>query len=183
MGTIIPSILSLSTRVRAPSPSLLSLLPCPILTKLHTIDLDVFTKNRRDVQLLSQSHPPPGKEPISIAFVAVGAMLVGSIVETKHQGALVSRGEELGYFAYGGQSLSLSSVPQGWREGMTDFFQNEGSTVIILLPPGTTKWDEDLLVNSRKGLETAVNVGDQIGAFVKHFVVLHFFTFVAILVF
>lgn len=85
------------------------------------------------------SHSRGGAAPLEVALIAVGAMLVGSIIETKKEGDVVARGEELGYFAYG------------------------GSTVIVVLPPGTTRFDEDLLTNSKNGIETAVRVGDRIG--------------------
>ncbi|KAM0747859.1 hypothetical protein T439DRAFT_305015 [Meredithblackwellia eburnea MCA 4105] len=103
-------------------------------------NLDVFTCNKRDVTILSL--PRPGSTPLDVAFVAVGAMLVGSITHTKNQGDTVERGEELGYFAYG------------------------GSTVIGVFPPGSVKWDEDLVENSKGALETLVKVGDHIGVFV-----------------
>lgn len=74
--------------------------------------LDVFTKNRRNgpsspsspyseltrwaVTLLSM--PAAGSTPVDVAFVSIGAMLVGSITETVKQGDFVRRGEEVGYF-------------------------------------------------------------------------------------
>ncbi|GAA5967625.1 hypothetical protein JCM21900_003229 [Sporobolomyces salmonicolor] len=103
-------------------------------------NLDVFTRNKRDVTLLSM--PVEGSTPIDLAFVQVGAMLVGSIIHTASQDASVTRGDELGYFAYG------------------------GSTVILLCPPGLVKWDADLVANSKARVETAVRVGEQIGRFV-----------------
>lgn len=48
--------------------------------------------------------PKPESEEIPVAFVAVGAMLVGSIAWTNaSQGSSGQRGDELGYFAYGGK--------------------------------------------------------------------------------
>lgn len=37
--------------------------------------------------------------------VWVGAMLVGSIAFTKQEGEAVARGEEIGYFAFGGSTI------------------------------------------------------------------------------
>lgn len=68
-------------------------------------DLNVFTENIRDVTLLSV--PQAGSTPINLAFVAIGAMLVGSIKSTVAEGQSVQRGEELGYF---GQSCSFLST-------------------------------------------------------------------------
>ncbi|GAA5867688.1 hypothetical protein JCM8547_001342 [Rhodosporidiobolus lusitaniae] len=116
-------------------------------------NLDVFTCNKRDITYLHVTLPSSStssssttssttSQTIPIAFVQIGAMLVGSIKRTVPQGESVKRGGELGYFAYG------------------------GSTVIALFPPGTVKFDEDLVRNSKAKLETAVRVGEQIGRFI-----------------
>jgi phosphatidylserine decarboxylase len=56
--------------------------------------MDVFTANRRSV--LYMTHKETGKP---MAFVAIGALLVGSIVWTAggQKKKQISRGEELGY--------------------------------------------------------------------------------------
>lgn len=67
-------------------------------------NFDVFTANTRQVVLLDW-------EPVKakVAFVAVGAMLVGSINWTNSDvGSNGKRGEELGYFAYGVRTPLLS---------------------------------------------------------------------------
>jgi hypothetical protein len=90
-------------------------------------DLDVFTKNRRDgasssllslsvltsmvVTILSMDSQ--GSTPVGVAVVAVGAMLVGSIIQTKEQGSTVHRGEELGYFGESASRIILYSIDQG----------------------------------------------------------------------
>ncbi|GAA5828047.1 hypothetical protein JCM5353_003162 [Sporobolomyces roseus] len=102
-------------------------------------DLPVFTGNKRDVTILSMAQE--GGESLNLAWVQIGAMLVGSIVQTAQEGQQVKRGDELGYFAYG------------------------GSTIVLLVPNGKVQWDQDLLENSRNKLETAVKVGEQIGRF------------------
>jgi len=43
------------------------------------------------------------------------------------------------------------------------YFAFGGSTVILLFKPGTVVWDQDLLANANKKLETLVQVGDQLG--------------------
>lgn len=104
-------------------------------------DFDVFTGNRRDV-LYSTWDVGNGKS-IPYAFVAIGALLVGSIGWTTPaavQGSTTQRGQELGYFAYG------------------------GSTVVVVFPPkADVKWDQDLLEASSQGKESMVRVGERIG--------------------
>jgi len=70
----------------------------------------------------------------SIAFVAIGAMLVGSIGWSKGEGEQVKKGEELGWFAYG------------------------GSTVVCVFPPGLVEFDEYLRTTSLDGIESLVKV-------------------------
>lgn len=71
-------------------------------------------------------------------LVDVGAFGVGTIVQT-YKGAKHKKGEEKGFFKFG------------------------GSTVILIVPSGAVKFDEDLVRNSEKGLETRVKCGERIG--------------------
>ena len=73
-----------------------------------------------------------------VLLLEVGAMGVGSIVQTYTPGAPALRGTEKGYFKYG------------------------GSTCIVLVEPGKITFDEDLLRNSDRGLETMVKMGERI---------------------
>ncbi|KAJ8291721.1 Phosphatidylserine decarboxylase proenzyme 2 [Rhodotorula toruloides] len=108
---------------------------------------DVFTANKRDVNVLDAVHPLTGS-PVPVAFVQVGALLVASIKRTAKEGAKVKRGDELGYFAYG------------------------GSTIVAVFPKGSVRWHDDLLKNSEgrnaegMQLETLVKVGEKIGRWV-----------------
>lgn len=90
---------------------------------------DVFTENKRSVRMLT--HAPSGQ---AVAFVAIGAMLVGSIGWSKREGEQVRKGEELGWFAYG------------------------GSTVVCVFPPGLITFDEDIRTTSLEGIESLVKV-------------------------
>ncbi|KAF8588159.1 hypothetical protein K439DRAFT_1645594 [Ramaria rubella] len=99
-------------------------------------NFDVFTANRRAILYLT--HEGTGKP---IAFVAIGALLVGSINWTVKKGDRVKKGQELGYFAYG------------------------GSTVIAVFPEGLIKFDQDLVETSKIPLETLVRVGDSLGVY------------------
>lgn len=95
--------------------------------------LDVFGENVRKIVPIDS--PQFGR----VMVVCVGAMMVGSIETTVQEGDYVRRGEELGYFAFG------------------------GSTVVVLFERNRVEWDEDLLVNGRACLETLVRVGTGIG--------------------
>ncbi|KAF8924470.1 hypothetical protein BGZ58_001763 [Dissophora ornata] len=107
-------------------------------------DLDVFTENVRKVTVmdLEQNVETTKNEKFDqCVFVSIGALLVGSIQLTgaSEPGNKVHKGEELGYFAYG------------------------GSTCILLFKAGAVQFDEDLVANSQKGVETLVQMGERIG--------------------
>lgn len=98
---------------------------------------NVFTENKRVVTVISTADF--GK----VALVAIGATMVGSITFSKKEGEYVKKGEEFGYFSFG------------------------GSTVICVFEKDMIKIDEDLLANSSRSLETLVFVGMQLGVSVK----------------
>ncbi len=75
----------------------------------------------------------------TIAMVEIGAMTVGSIRQCYEAGVPVERGARKGVFALG------------------------GSTVAMLFEPGRIRFDEDLVRNTRDGLETYVKLGESIG--------------------
>lgn len=88
--------------------------------------LDVYGENVRVlVPIDSVAH---GR----VMIICVGAMMVGSTVITRKAGEKVSRGEELGYFKFG------------------------GSTLLVLFEDGVVNFDSDLVENSRGPLETLV---------------------------
>ncbi|RXW20222.1 hypothetical protein EST38_g5632 [Candolleomyces aberdarensis] len=95
--------------------------------------LDVYGENARKIVPIDS--PQFGR----VMAVCVGAMMVGSIKTTVEEGENVARGQEFGYFAFG------------------------GSTIVMLFEKGTVEWDEDLLINGRASLETLVRVGMGIG--------------------
>jgi len=72
----------------------------------------------------------------SMAFVIVGSIQLTGAQEV---GNHVQKGDELGYFAYG------------------------GSTCILLFKKGAMAFDKDLIENSKKGVETLVKMGERIG--------------------
>ncbi|KAF5316054.1 hypothetical protein D9619_006903 [Psilocybe cf. subviscida] len=95
--------------------------------------LDVYGENARKIVPIDS--PQFGR----VMAVCIGAMMVGSIVTTVEEGEQVKRGQEFGYFAFG------------------------GSTIVILFEKGKVTWDEDLLINGRASLETLVRVGMGLG--------------------
>ena len=98
--------------------------------------MNVFTDNNRSVIALKSHHG------FSFAVVSIGALLVGSIVNTHaEEEKELEKGQEMGYFQYG------------------------GSTVIAVFPKDSVTWDEDLLSNSEKSIETVVTMGERIGTF------------------
>ncbi|GFP98662.1 phosphatidylserine decarboxylase proenzyme 2 [Phtheirospermum japonicum] len=94
---------------------------------------NVFTENKRVVSIISTEDF--GK----VAFVAIGATMVGSINFSKKEGDYVKKGDEFGYFSFG------------------------GSTVICVFEKDKIKIDDDLLDNSSRSLETLVTVGMRLG--------------------
>ncbi|KAL4264791.1 Phosphatidylserine decarboxylase proenzyme 2 [Pleurotus pulmonarius] len=95
--------------------------------------LDVYGENVRKIVPIDS--PQFGR----VMAVCIGAMMVGSIKTTVNEGDFVKRGDEFGYFAFG------------------------GSTIVILFEKGAVKWDEDLIINGKASLETLVRVGMGIG--------------------
>lgn len=100
--------------------------------------VDVFCENRRSVMILERASTAS-----PIAIVAVGAMLVGSVVYVngaEKPGTEIRRGRCLGKFQYG------------------------GSTVIALFPKGEIMLDKDLVRHStEEDCETLMRVGWRIG--------------------
>lgn len=106
--------------------------------KLHSVNplalrrkADLFLHNERQISLLNTDHF--GR----LAYVEVGALCVGKIVQT-FGSSLFQRGEEKGYFLFG------------------------ASTVIVYGEPGAWRPSEDLLQQSAQGRETLVELGSPV---------------------
>ena len=93
---------------------------------------EIFCLNKRE--FINISNPLFG----NVVMVEVGATMVGSIIQT-YEGDFVIKGEEKGYFKFG------------------------GSTVVLLFEKNKIRFDDDLLINTTEGLETSVIVGERIG--------------------
>lgn len=96
-------------------------------------DLDVYGENVRVIV------PIESKVFGTVIMVGVGAMMVGSTVLTVEEGQDVKRGDEIGYFKFG------------------------GSTILLLFQKDKFLFDSDLLNNSKQCIETLVRVGQSIG--------------------
>ena len=90
---------------------------------------DIFIKNERVINILETAHF--GK----IAYIEIGATCVGKIVQS-HQGHEFKRGQEKGYFLFG------------------------GSTVIVIGQKGRWIPADDIIQNTQNHLETFVRLGD-----------------------
>ncbi len=105
---------------------------------LHTVNpaandaYPIYKENSREYSLLRSAHF--GR----VLMMEVGAMMVGKIVNHR-QKVGVRRGEEKGYFAFG------------------------GSTVILIFEKDQVVIDPDIMENTRLGYETKVYQGETIG--------------------
>ena len=96
--------------------------------------LDVFCENKREYVLIS-TH-----EFGDVIMAEVGATMVGSIIQT-YEGSQAIKGEEKGYFKFG------------------------GSSVVLLFEKGKVRIDKDLLENTQNHLETEVKMGERIAVY------------------
>lgn len=95
----------------------------------------VFSENIRRVNIIDSTEF--GK----VAFVCVGATMVGSIVfsDIMKEGSKLNKGDDLGSYKFG------------------------GSTCITVFQKGRITFDADLLENTGKHLETLVKMGTSLG--------------------
>ncbi len=93
----------------------------------------VFCKNKREYCILDT------QEKGKIIIAPVGATMVGSIFHSYTPNNKVKKGDEMGYFAFG------------------------GSSIVILIDKEKIKIDADILQNTQQKLETYVKMGETIG--------------------
>lgn len=109
--------------------------------RFHTVDPlalhrePVYRENTRHYVLLRRGR-------LRLLQMEVGALMVGKITNTVRPGP-VRRGQEKGYFEFG------------------------GSTVVLLLPSGAAELQARFRENSALGRETPVRMGEQIGCFTE----------------
>jgi phosphatidylserine decarboxylase len=108
------------------------------LHSVHPLPLqvkpEIFLTNQRQVSVLQTRNF--GK----LAYVEVGALCVGKIVHHHDVGAFFERGEEKGYFLFG------------------------GSTVMVFGEPGSFLPDADLVSQTQNHRETWVSLGESIAS-------------------
>lgn len=93
--------------------------------------LRIFCENQREFCTLSTAKYG------DVLLAEVGAAMVGSIIQTYQPGE-VQKGDEKGYFAFGGSSL------------------------VLVFEKGKIRFDDDLISNTQKGLETSIKMGENI---------------------
>ncbi len=93
----------------------------------------VFCENKREITTLKT--PDKGE----ILLIPVGATMVGSILSSYQPDTAVAKGDEMGYFAFG------------------------GSTIVILIDREQIQIDADLIKNTKNKMETFVKMGERIG--------------------
>ena len=94
----------------------------------------VFCENKREYCILQTSDKG------DILIAPIGATMVGSIIETYAPDTAIKRGDEMGYFAFG------------------------GSTIVVLVDHKKLTLDSDILENTKNKMETFVKMGETIGA-------------------
>lgn len=98
---------------------------------------DIFHKNERMVSILET--PDFGK----LAYIEVGATMVGKIVQTHDISQSFQKGQEKGYFLFG------------------------ASTVIVMGQRGRWRPSRDITLNTAQKLETYVHLGDEVARLPK----------------
>ena len=94
----------------------------------------VFCENKREFCTFNT------KDKGEMIIAPVGATMVGSIIETYIPNKNVTKGDEMGYFAFG------------------------GSTIVLLIDSDKFTIDEDILQNTQNKMETFVKMGEKIGS-------------------
>ena len=93
----------------------------------------IFCENKREYSILKT------EDKGDILISEIGATMVGAIFQTYPADTTVTKGQEKGYFAFG------------------------GSSVILLVDADKIKIDADILENTKNGFETTVLMGERIG--------------------
>lgn len=96
-------------------------------------NLSILAENKRVVTSLKTTHFG------EILFIEIGATYVGTIHQTYTPGTPCLKGDEKGYFSFGGSSL------------------------ILLFEPRTIQFDQDLLDYSAKTIEVRALLGQSLG--------------------
>lgn len=99
--------------------------------------LRVFCENKREYMEVNNDQ-------IGDSLICdVGATMTGGIVQTYQENQLVSKGDEKGYFVFG------------------------GSTLVVLFQKNTIQFSKDIIHNTNNGLETTIKMGETIAKITK----------------
>ncbi|MGB4590497.1 MAG: phosphatidylserine decarboxylase [Clostridiaceae bacterium] len=93
----------------------------------------IYVENKRSITSFHSDHFG------EILYVEVGATNVGTIIQTFQPGIQLNKGDEKGFFKFG------------------------GSTVILFVEKGRLNIDSDILIQSEQGIESRVLFGETIG--------------------
>ena len=94
--------------------------------------MKIYWENTREYSVLSTTNTG------DVLLCEVGATMVGSIVQSYSPDSDVKKGDEKGWFAFG------------------------GSTIIVLLEKNKILVDGDILENTKKGYETSIKMGERL---------------------
>ena len=100
-------------------------------------NIQILATNKRTLTVLESERLD------KVLLMEIGATCVGSIRQTFEEGKNVGKGDEKGYFRFG------------------------GSSTIVLFKRGLVKFDEDLVANSERNRELYARVGDHMGRIVE----------------
>lgn len=99
---------------------------------------------KKNVQILSENKRMiteiDSKEFGTVLYVEIGATSVGSIRQTFEVNSRVQKGEEKGYFEFG------------------------GSCIVLLFEKNRVQFDSDLIENTKRGYETLCRFGERLGS-------------------
>lgn len=136
---------------------------------------DVLTANRRDVCIMnavltnSTSSSAPTKT-FPVAFVAIGALLVGSVGWSFKAGEQVKKGDDLGWFQYGGSTVVCVFPEEAnvtWdddlRKASSGEWQGTEDPAIMAKIPAGAQIGPLHHTDEVFGLEVVVSAGEQIG--------------------
>lgn len=123
--------------------------PCNgIPSKPHLINGHLYSVNplalRKRIAILSQNKRVVTEIETEsfgkVAYIEIGATSVGTIQQTFVPEEPVQKGAEKGYFGFG------------------------GSCLVLLFEPNKVRFDEDLIHNTRQGIETLCRMGTSLGS-------------------
>ncbi|MCL2063300.1 MAG: archaetidylserine decarboxylase [Candidatus Cloacimonetes bacterium] len=97
----------------------------------------IFFENKRTICEIKHD------DSFSFLYMEIGATLVGSIKQTYRADSYIKKGDEKGYFEFG------------------------GSTVVMIFKNHNIMFDSDLIENSKNNYETKIFMGDKIGVITK----------------